>query len=68
MQVAPQTAPYLAGAAAPSRASREAALHEALAPVTDAIPSPETLAAIDQTAALHARAFVPQPLGISIYE
>jgi hypothetical protein len=68
MQVAPQTAIHLADIAAPSRASREAVLQEALASATDPSPSPETIAALDQTAALHAGAFVPQPLGISIYE
>jgi arginine/lysine/ornithine decarboxylase len=68
MQVAPQTATHLAGTAAPSRASREAVLQEAIASTTDTSPSAETIAALDQTAARHASNFVPQPLGISIYE
>lgn len=74
MQAAPQTTTPLSGPPASSPGSQEAALHEALGAGTlpssagNASPSSETMVALEQAAALHARAFVPQPLGISIYE
>jgi hypothetical protein len=74
MQAAPQTTTPLSGPAASSPGSQEAAQQEALgagahpSPASDPSPSPETIVALEQAAALHARAFVPQPLGISMYE
>jgi hypothetical protein len=69
MQADPHITTQLSGTAASSRVSREAALHEVLGAATDPLPAAEASPSPDTIpAGLHARAFVPQPVGISIYE
>jgi hypothetical protein len=70
MQAPPHTASQLFGPAVSSHGTGEAGLHETpdSSPASNPNPSLATIVAGEKTAVLHGGGFVPQPVGISIYE